>query len=105
MSFDMMLEPEYCGRAKLCYMDTDSFIVYIKTNDCYVDVTKDVETKFGTSNCELKRSLPRRKSENIVGLMKDELNKKNNDRNYYIGNKIIQLFKREKMQKVQKSVS
>ena len=89
MSFDMMLEPEYCGRAKLCYMDTDSFIVYIKTNDCYVDVTKDVETKFGTSNCELKRSLPRRKSESIVGLMKDELNKKNNDRNYHIENKII----------------
>ena len=105
MSFDMMLEPEYCGRAKLCYMDTDSFIVYIKTNDCYVDVTKDVETKFGTSNCELKRSLPRRKSESIVGLMKDELNKKNNDRNYHIENKIIQLFRREKMRKVQKSVS
>ena len=104
MSFDMMLEPEYCGRAKLCYMDTDSFIVYIKTNGCYLDVTKDVETKFGTSNCELKRSLPRRKSESIVGLMKDELNKKNNDRNYHIENKIIQ-FRREKMRKVQKSVS
>ena len=25
------VKPKYCVKAKLCYMDTDSFIVYIKT--------------------------------------------------------------------------
>ena len=31
-------------------MDTDSFIVYIKTADIYKDIAKDVETRFDTSN-------------------------------------------------------
>ena len=31
-------------------MDTDSFIVYIKTKDIYIDISKDVETRFYTSN-------------------------------------------------------
>ena len=30
-------------KAKLCYLDTDSFIVYIKTEDIYSDISKDVE--------------------------------------------------------------
>ena len=41
-------------------MDTDSFIMYIKTEDIYVDIAKDVETRFDTSNYELERPLPRR---------------------------------------------
>ena len=32
-------------------MDTDTFIVYIKTNDTYKDIVKDVETRFDASNC------------------------------------------------------
>ena len=35
-------------KAKLCYLDTDSFIVYIKTEDIYSDISKDVETRFDT---------------------------------------------------------
>ena len=31
-----------------CYMDTDSFIVYIKSKDVYIDVAKNVETIFTT---------------------------------------------------------
>ena len=31
-------------------MDTDSFIVYIKTDHVYKDVAKDAETRFHTSN-------------------------------------------------------
>ena len=47
-----------CGKkAKLCYMDTDGFIVYIKTDDIYKDIAEDVETRFDTSNHELERSL------------------------------------------------
>ena len=29
-------------------MDTDSFVVYIKTDDIYKDIAEDVETVFGT---------------------------------------------------------
>ena len=34
-------------------MDTNSFIVYIKTEDIYKDIAKDVETRFHSSNYEL----------------------------------------------------
>ena len=51
-------------------MDKDSFIVYIKTEDIYSDIAKDVETRFDTSNYELGRLLPKGKSKTIVGLMK-----------------------------------
>ena len=49
-------------------MDTDSFIVYIKTNDIYADIAKVVETRFDTSNYELDRPLPKEKI--IIRLMK-----------------------------------
>ena len=38
-------------------MDTDSFIVYIKTNDIFKDIAEDVETRFDASNYELERPL------------------------------------------------
>ena len=47
--------PKYGEKAKLCYMDTDSFIVYIKTDDIHKDLAEDVETRFDTSNYELER--------------------------------------------------
>ena len=37
---------------KLSYMDNNSFIVYIKTEDIYVGIAKHVETRFNTSNYE-----------------------------------------------------
>ena len=52
---------KYGEKAKLCYMDTDSLIVYIKTDDIYKDIAEDVETRFETSSCELDRPLPKRK--------------------------------------------
>ena len=42
-------------------MDTNSFIVGIKTEDSYVDTTKDVETRFSNSNYELETPLPKAK--------------------------------------------
>ena len=48
------IKPKYGEKVKLCYMDTDSFIVYIKTDDIYIDIA-DVETRFNTSNYELHR--------------------------------------------------
>ena len=56
------VKPKYSEKAKLCYMDTDSFIVYIKTN-IYKDTAEDVETRFDTSNDELNRPLPKGKNE------------------------------------------
>ena len=29
------IKPKYQDRAKLCYMDTDSFVIYIKTEDFF----------------------------------------------------------------------
>ena len=54
-------------------MDTDSFIVYLKTDNIYKYIAEDVETRFDTSNYELDRPLPKRKKENVIGLMKYEL--------------------------------
>ena len=48
-------------KTKLCYMDTDSFIVYIKTNYIYKDIAEDVKTRFDTSNYELDRPFPKGK--------------------------------------------
>ena len=42
------VKPKYGEKAKLCYMVTDSFIVYIKTDDIYKDIARDVDTKFDT---------------------------------------------------------
>ena len=44
------VKPKYCENAKLCYMDTDSFIVHVKTDDIYKNIAEDVETRFDTSN-------------------------------------------------------
>ena len=43
-----------CGeKAKLCYIDTENLIVYIKTGDIYVDKGKDVKARIDTSNYQL----------------------------------------------------
>ena len=41
--------PKYGDRAKLCYTNTDSFIIYIKTEDFFEDISNDVEKWFDTS--------------------------------------------------------
>ena len=48
-------KPKYGEKAKLCYMDTDSFIVYINTDYIYRDIAEDFETKFDTLNYDLNR--------------------------------------------------
>ena len=52
---------KYDEYEKLCYMDTDSFIVHIKTEDIYKDIADDVEIRFDASNFELHRPLPKGK--------------------------------------------
>ena len=75
------VKPKNGENVKLCYMNTDSFIVYIKTDDNYKDIAEDVETRFDTSNYELEcnsteRPIPKGKSKKVIGLMKDELGRK-----------------------------
>ena len=67
------MKPKYNDNVKLCYMDTDSFIMNIKTNDFYEDIANDVENRFDTSNYEVNRPLPTGKNKKVLGLMKDEL--------------------------------
>ena len=67
------VKPKYRDKAKLCYIDTYSFIVIIEIEDTYADTTKDIKTRFDVSNYELDRALPKRKSKKVTGLMKDEL--------------------------------
>ena len=43
------MKPKYGEKAKLCYMDIESFIVYIKTKDIYSNIENIVEARFDTS--------------------------------------------------------
>ena len=69
------ITPKYQDNVKLCYMNTDSFIIHIKTEDFYEDIANDVEKWFDTSNYDEndKRPLPIGKNKKVIGLFKDEL--------------------------------
>ena len=69
------IRPKYGDKAKLCYTDTDSFVVYIKTEYFFEDISNDVERWFDTSNYDEsdKRLLPIGKNKIIPGLFKDDL--------------------------------
>ena len=40
------IKPRYQDNAKLCYLDTDSFTIHIKTEDVYKDIANDAEKRF-----------------------------------------------------------
>ena len=61
---------------KVCYMDTDSFIMDSKTEDFYKNIANDVETKYDTSNYVCKRPLLMGKNKKVHCLFKDELDGK-----------------------------
>ena len=67
------MKPKYGDNVKLYYMDTDSFIMHIKTEDFYKDIANDVEKRFDTLIYEDNRPLPTGKNKKVIGLMKDEL--------------------------------
>ena len=69
------MQPKYGSKLALCYMDTDSFVYEIKTEDFYRDISRDVETRFDTSaySVDDNRPLPIGKNKKVIGLMKDEL--------------------------------
>ena len=67
------MKPKYGDNVKLCYMDTDSFIIHIKTEDFYKDIANDVEKRIDISNYEVNRPLLAGKNKKVIGLMKYEL--------------------------------
>ena len=68
------VEPKYSEKAKLCYIDTESFIVQIKTNNICKGTAEDAENRLDTSKYELDRSLSKRKK--VIRLMNNKLGKK-----------------------------
>ena len=69
------IRQKYGDRAKLCHTDTDSFIIYIKTEYFFEDISNDNERWFDTSKYDKndKRPLPIGKNKKVPGLFKDEL--------------------------------
>ena len=69
------IKPKYEDNLKLCYMDTDSFVYHIKTEDFYADIADEVEERFDTGGYDKEdaRPLPIGKNKKVIGLMKDEL--------------------------------
>ena len=74
----MITEPEILrkGKKKIRYICTYSLIVNTKAEDVYVDIKKDVETRFDTWKYELKSALPKWKNKKVTWLIKDELSEK-----------------------------
>ena len=60
-----MAHPRYGEKAKLCYLDNN-----------YKGIAEDAENRFDTLNYELDRPLPKGKNKKVIGLMKDELDRK-----------------------------
>ena len=69
------IKPTYGDRAKICYMDTDSFVIHILTEDFFEDIANDVERWFDTSNYDEndERPLPIGKNKKVIDLFKDKL--------------------------------
>ena len=69
------LQPKYNDKIELCYMDTDNFIMHVKTDDFYNDISNDVNKWFDTSNCskDISRLLEKGKNKKVIGKFKDEL--------------------------------
>ena len=73
--YDYMVPKYGLEKLKLCYMDTDSLVYDIITEDFYEDIANDVEARFDTSGYSKIdfRPLPIGLNKKVIGLMKDEL--------------------------------
>ena len=68
--------PRYWNKAKLCYTDTDSLTIDIKTEYFFEGISNDVERWFDIFNYDKndKRPLPIGKNKKVPSLFKNELN-------------------------------
>ena len=69
------LKPMYGDKIRLCYTDTDSFIIHIKTDDFYKNINNDLDKWFDTSNSNKNDNRPLEigKNKKVLGKFKDEL--------------------------------
>ena len=69
------IKPKYDSNIGLCYMDTDSFMFHVETEDFYKGISNDVDNRFDTSaySKDLNRPLSIGKNKKVLGVMKDEL--------------------------------
>ena len=69
------LKPKYQDKVKLCYMDTDSFILQIQAEYFYKDIAGNVYKWFDTSNYDKNDNRPLEidKNKKVMGKFKDEL--------------------------------
>ena len=69
------LKPMYGDKIRLCYTDTDSFIMHIKTDNFYKDISADIDKWFDTSNFNKNDNRPLEigKNKKVLGKFKDEL--------------------------------
>ena len=69
------MKPKYGNDLTLCYMDTNSLVYDIKTEDFYADIAGDVKKRFDTSGYSKEDAgpLPIGENKKVIGLMKDEL--------------------------------
>ena len=65
--------PKYGDILKLCYMDTDSLVYHIETEDFYADIVDHIPARFDTSGYCPNPPLPVGLNKKVIGLMKDEL--------------------------------
>ena len=70
------LKPKYGDKVKLCYIDADSFIIHVETEDFYKYIANDVDKWFDRHgyNDNDNRPLPIAKNKKVIGKFKDELN-------------------------------
>ena len=57
---------KYDDSVKLCYVETDSFIFHVKTEDSYGDIANDIEKRFDTSNYKVDRPLLIARNEKVI---------------------------------------
>ena len=75
------LKPKYKEKIKLLYMDTDSFVLEIETDDFYKDTKDDLKEWVDTSKYNKDMVLPKEYAKNasvnkkVIRKMKDELDK------------------------------
>ena len=72
------IKPKYGNKVKLCYMDTNCFIMHIETEDFYKDIADGVNKRFDSSNYDKNdnRPLPIGINKKVIDMFKDELGRK-----------------------------
>ena len=72
------IKPKYKEKAKLCYMDTDSFVINVFTEEFFEDINNDVERWFDMSNYDKNDKTPLSigKNKKLIAMFKDDLEEK-----------------------------